>query len=62
MDFRPLAKQERDDLIRALRGNGEGTNAVLMGRDTSFAGEKAEVDEDAETISAIKSVPTHYAH
>jgi hypothetical protein len=61
MDFRPLNDVERRKLIDALRGNAEGEQAILMDRrTTSFAGTTEEVTDD-EVISAIKSVPCHYA-
>ena len=60
MEFRPLAADERQKLLQALRGNGEGGKALLMDRrDTSFAGTTDEVTDD-EVITAIRSVPCHY--
>jgi hypothetical protein len=61
MDFRPLNDTDRQKLIAALRGNAESNTAILMDRrDTSFAGVAEEVTDD-EVISAIRSVPCHYA-
>lgn len=61
MDFRPLNDTERRNLINALRGNAEKNSAILIDqRDTSFAGVSEELTDD-EVISAIKSVPCHYA-
>ncbi|GIW79258.1 MAG: hypothetical protein KatS3mg105_1065 [Gemmatales bacterium] len=61
MDFRPLDDTERKQLLNALRGNVENDRAILMDRrDTSFVGTTDEVTDD-EVISAIKSVPCHYA-
>jgi hypothetical protein len=60
MDFRPLAVEEREKLIGALRGNVEKGTALLMNRkDTSFEGSADEVSDD-EVIQAIRSVPCHY--
>ena len=63
--FMPMAADERQKLITALRGNAEDGLALLMNpRDTSFAGAgplDAEEDEaKARTINAIRSVPSHY--
>jgi hypothetical protein len=61
MDFRPIDDKERQQLINALRGNAGGDQAILMDRHTTgFAGTSDEVSEE-EMISAIKSVPCHYA-
>ncbi len=65
MDFRKLNDQEVKDLLQALRGNAEQDGTILIdSRDTSFAGyARGDIGEDdgtAETINAIKSVPTHY--
>jgi hypothetical protein len=60
MDFKPLHKPERTQLLMALRGNADSGRAILMDRrDTSFVGTADEVT-DEEVISAIKSVPCHY--
>lgn len=60
MDFRPLNTLERDNLVKALRGNAESNKAIIMSpRDTGFIGTKDEVS-DEEVISAIRSVPCHY--
>jgi hypothetical protein len=60
MDFRPLANEERRQLIAALRGNADRDLAILMDRrDTGFIGTADEVTED-EVIHAIQSVPCHY--
>jgi hypothetical protein len=61
MDFRPLDKTEADTLRAALRTNSEDKGALIMGKDTSFAGVRDDLPTDDEVISAIKSVPTHYA-
>ncbi len=61
MDFRPLDSQERQKLIDALRGNAEKNLSILMNpRDTTFQG-TAQNLHDEEIISAIQSVPVHYA-
>ena len=62
MDFRYLTKIEREDLVAALRGNADGRNGLLMGRDTSFKNITPYEEEasDTEVINAIHSVPTHY--
>jgi hypothetical protein len=60
MDFRPMAEEERQQLIAALRGNARRGLAILTDpRDTSFAGTTDEVP-DEEVIRCIKSVPCHY--
>ena len=60
MDFRPLAEQEKRNLIAALRGNADQETAILMDRrDTSFVGTAEDVS-DEEVIYSIKSVPCHY--
>jgi hypothetical protein len=60
MDFRALDTTERNQLISALRGNGEDGKVLLMDKkDTSFLGVADEVPDD-EVINAIKSVPCHY--
>lgn len=60
MKFVPLATDERQKLIQALRGNADG-QAVLRTdrRDTSFVGTSDSVT-DEEVITAIHSVPCHY--
>jgi hypothetical protein len=61
MDFRPIDDAERQRLINALRGNAGGEQAILIDRrSTGFAGTSEEISEE-EMISAIKSVPCHYA-
>jgi hypothetical protein len=61
MDFRPLSPTEHASLAEALRRNaGDGAALLMDRRDTSFLGTSEEVP-DAEVISAIKSVPCHYA-
>ncbi len=61
MDFRPMATKEREQLLKALRGNADNDVAILMDRrDTSFAGVAEDVPADEEVITAIKSVPCHY--
>lgn len=59
MDFRPLAELERRYLATALRNNADRGLALLMDRETSFAGTAEEVP-DTEVITAVKSVPSHY--
>ncbi len=60
--FQPLAKNEIHRLRGSLLKNGGSDNfAVLMGADTSYAGESTDLPRDAEVINAIRSVPTHYA-
>jgi hypothetical protein len=61
MDFRPLNDTEKQTLLAALRANAQDNHAILMDRrDTRFAGAAQEVTDD-EVITAIKSVPCHYA-
>jgi hypothetical protein len=61
MDFRTLNDTERTRLLTALRGNADRGRAILMDRrDTSFVAATEDVI-DEEVISAIKSVPSHYA-
>ena len=61
MDFRPLATEDRDKLREALRLNVERGNALRTDRrDTSFVG-TSEIVPDDEVITAIRSVPCHYA-
>lgn len=60
MDFRPLQAAEREALLKALRGNAAGANALKTARDTSFAGGGEVEATDDEVIDSIRSVPTHY--
>lgn len=55
-----MTKQEHARLSAALNDNANEDHALLMGKDTSFAGTLPELPTDEEVISAIKSVPTHY--
>lgn len=57
--YEKLTEKNRE-LYKALRRNVEDNEAMLMGKDTSFVGTASEVPEE-EVISAIKSVPCHYA-
>jgi hypothetical protein len=59
MAFRSLTKPELEDLVAALRGNGEGNRVLLTNRDTGFLGTTKELPNE-EVINAIKSVPSHY--
>jgi hypothetical protein len=60
MDFQRLSDTERNELVAALRGNGEKGRALLMDRrDTRFSGTAEDVTDD-EVITAIQSVPCHY--
>jgi hypothetical protein len=63
MEFKTLDPVERDKLYKALRGNAEDGQVLRMGPDTTFVGsDGAELmPTDDEVISAIKSVPVHYA-
>ena len=56
-----LKPQERNRLAEALRRNSEAGFAVLMGRDTGFAG-AVEIHENdtALVLDAICAMPTHY--
>lgn len=56
-----LQPKERNRLAEALRRNTDDGFAVLMGRDTSFAG-AVEINENdtALVLDAIKSMPVHY--
>ena len=60
MDFRPLATEEREKLLGALRGNGSFETTLLMDSQTSFIGTTTDEVDDAEVVNAIKSVPCHY--
>lgn len=60
LEFKPLSKMERNRLIAALRSNGEEKAILLTDRNTSFAGAVDALPDDAEIVSAIKSVPCHY--
>ncbi|MER3414636.1 MAG: hypothetical protein C4297_00270 [Gemmataceae bacterium] len=61
MDFRPLNDTERRQLLTALRANAEEGRAIVMDpRTTRFVGTADDVREE-EVISAIKSIPCHYA-
>lgn len=61
MDFRPLDDQERDQLQKALKRNaGDGAALLTDKKDTTFVGFADDVS-DEEVITAIKSVPCHYA-
>lgn len=59
MDFRPLATEEREKLMKALRGNANGRAILTDAKDTSFRGMADDVDDEG-VITAIKSVPCHY--
>jgi len=63
--FKPLSEFEIKSLRLALQGNADGTGGLTMGSDTSFERSTHQpVEEeatDAEVISAIKSMPCHYA-
>ncbi len=60
MKFQSMNEAERQDLIKALRGNGQGGTVIKTDPfDTSFSGTDNEIS-DEEVISQIKSVPTHY--
>ena len=56
-----LQSKETNRLAEALRRNSEDGFAVLMGRDTSFAG-AVEINENdtALVLDAICAMPTHY--
>ena len=60
MDHRHLTTLERNRLHTALRGNADSGLALLMGRDTGFVGTMDEVEDFAETIDAVKAIPSHY--
>jgi len=61
MDFRTLNDVERRSLYTALRSNSQDNRAILMDRRTTrFLGTSEDVTDD-EVITAIKSVPCHYA-
>ncbi len=60
MDFRPLAKTVRGQLLAALRDNADRDLAILMDRrDTSFVGTADEIP-DEEVVHCIKSISCHY--
>jgi hypothetical protein len=61
MDHRALNEMERNQVLKALRANAQDNKALLMDRrNTQFLGTADEVPDD-EVITAIKSVPVHYA-
>jgi len=60
MDFRPLDKTEAEALRAALRTNADDRGALLIGKDTSFAGMSDGLPIDDEVASAIRSIPCHY--
>jgi len=52
---------EAKGLAEALRANHGGATLLMDERDTSFAGyTEDDVEDDARTLNAIRSVPTHY--
>lgn len=55
---------EREKLRTALRGHGgEDGGALLMSKDTSFAGVSVIEDDgehDAQVLDAVASTPVHY--
>lgn len=61
MDHRALNETERKQVLNALRSNAQDNKVLLMDRkNTRFLGTADEVPDD-EVITAIKSVPVHYA-
>jgi hypothetical protein len=61
MDFRPLALEERKQLVGALRMHSDRGVALLINpRDTSFEGTAEDVPEDAVVVDRVKKVPCHY--
>ena len=60
--FAGEAKANAKGLVEALRAHRGGATLLMDERDTSFAGyTEDDVEEDARTLNAIRSVPTHYA-
>ncbi len=61
MNFKPLEAAEQNRLKAALRRNAEDSKPILLDRrDTTFRESVDEITDD-EAISAIRSVPCHYA-
>ena len=62
--MQPMNIIERERLRAALRGHGgEDGSALLMDRDTSFAGVTVIEDDgehDAHVLDAVASLPVHY--
>jgi hypothetical protein len=50
---------DRQRLLDALKMNGEGGCAIMMDKDTSFAGTAEEVPVE-NVVNAVRSVPCHY--
>lgn len=60
----PMNTAEREKLRSALRGHGnENGSALMMGKDTSFAGVTVIEDDGehgAQILDAVASTPVHY--
>jgi len=59
IEFKALSQSEQEKLGKALRDNAESGTALRMGKTTEWH-EDEELTDD-EVISAIRSVPCHYA-
>ncbi len=60
MAHKTLEIGDRNRLLAALKMNGEdGGCAIMMGKDTSFAGTAEEVPVE-NVVNAVKSIPCHY--
>lgn len=57
--FVPLSLEERLKLRNALDLNALHGKAMLMDKETNFAGTADEVP-DEEVVSAVRSIPCHY--
>ena len=58
IEFTKLTPAEQEKLGQALRDNADSGKALRMGRTTEFHEEE---ETDDQVISAIRSVPCHYA-
>ena len=58
--MRPLTMPEVNRLKEALTANGNDGAALVIGKDTSFAGTAPALPDDAKVITAVASVPSHY--
>lgn len=56
IEFIPMPVEQRNRLKEALKRNVERDEPINVGRGTEFTEEVT----DAEVVSQIRSVPTHY--
>ena len=61
MDFRPMNVEEQKRLQRALERNAAEDTPVYMDPRTTKFVDDPQLEMDAQTINAIRSVPTHYS-